>query len=143
MDELKITSARRDVLGKRNRFLLRSGVTPAHLFGRNIDSQTLQVSTAELVQIISRAGTTLDATRALDADVYGRTQNALNTRRALSADEINNIRTALAAREGANTDAFNRTGATLNATRGIVLTAGAKGSEKIFCTDTGFVPMPI
>ena len=58
MDELMLTAAKRDVLGKRNRFLRRQGITPAHIFGHNVESQTLQCDTAELKNVISHAGTT-------------------------------------------------------------------------------------
>lgn len=58
MEELTLVADKRDVLGKRNRFLRRQGITPAHLFGHNIESQALQCNTAELKQIIAYAGTT-------------------------------------------------------------------------------------
>ncbi len=58
MDDLKLTAAKREVLGKKNRFLRRRGITPAHLFGHNLKSQTLQCDTAELKKIVSHAGTT-------------------------------------------------------------------------------------
>jgi large subunit ribosomal protein L25 len=58
MDELMLTAARRDVLGKKNRFLRRQGITPAHIFGHNVKSQALQCDTAELKRVIDHAGTT-------------------------------------------------------------------------------------
>jgi len=58
MEELKLNAARRDVLGKRNRFLRRQGITPAHLFGHSIESQSLQCDTAELKKIVAHAGET-------------------------------------------------------------------------------------
>jgi len=58
MDELKITAAKRDVLGKRNRFLRRRGITPAHLFGHSLESLALQCDTNELKKIVTHAGTT-------------------------------------------------------------------------------------
>ncbi|OGO07432.1 MAG: hypothetical protein A2Y92_02745 [Chloroflexi bacterium RBG_13_57_8] len=58
MNELKLTAARREVLGKRNRFLRRQGITPAHLFGHSLESLALQCDTVELRKIVSRAGTT-------------------------------------------------------------------------------------
>lgn len=58
MEELKLNAARRDVLGKKNRFLRRQGITPAHLFGHSIESQTLQCDTTELTKIVSQAGET-------------------------------------------------------------------------------------
>jgi len=58
MEELNLKTARREVLGKKNRFLRRQGITPAHLFGHGIDSQSLQCDTAELRSILSHAGET-------------------------------------------------------------------------------------
>ena len=58
MDDLTLQVAKRNVLGKKNRFLRRQGITPAHLFGHNIESQALQCDTLQLKQIIAHAGTT-------------------------------------------------------------------------------------
>jgi len=58
MDDLTLQVAERNVLGKKNRFLRRQGITPAHLFGHNIESQALQCDTLQLKQIIAHAGTT-------------------------------------------------------------------------------------
>ena len=58
MDDLTLQVTRRNVLGKKNRFLRRQGITPAHLFGHNIESQALQCDTLQLKQIIAHAGTT-------------------------------------------------------------------------------------
>jgi len=58
MEELKIKASKRKVLGKRNRFLRRQGITPAHLFGHSIESQPLQCDTDELKKIVTHAGTT-------------------------------------------------------------------------------------
>jgi ribosomal protein L25 (general stress protein Ctc) len=58
MEELKLTVTRRDVLGKRNRFLRRQGQTPAHLFGHSIESLPLQCDAVVLKNIIDRAGHT-------------------------------------------------------------------------------------
>lgn len=67
MQELKIKASKRDVLGKRTRFLRREGKTPAHLFGRSLESIALQCDTTELKKIIARAGTT----RIISLDVEG------------------------------------------------------------------------
>jgi len=58
MEELKLNAAKRDVLGKRNRFLRRQGITPTHLIGHSIDSQSLQCDTTELLKIVAHAGET-------------------------------------------------------------------------------------
>lgn len=58
MDELKLKAEKREVLGKRNRFLRRQGITPTHLIGHSIESQTLQCDTAELMKVVAHAGET-------------------------------------------------------------------------------------
>ena len=58
MEELKLKADRRDVLGKKNRFLRRQGKTPAHLFGHSLESLALQCDTAELKKIVAYAGET-------------------------------------------------------------------------------------
>ena len=58
MDDLTLKAANRDVLGKKTRFLRRQGITPAHLFGHNIESIALQCDTAQLRHIIAQAGMT-------------------------------------------------------------------------------------
>jgi large subunit ribosomal protein L25 len=58
MEELKLTAENRSVLGKRNRFLRRQGITPAHVFGHGIESLALQCDTTELKNVIAHAGET-------------------------------------------------------------------------------------
>lgn len=58
MKELTLTAENRNVLGKRNRFLRRQGITPTHVFGHGIDSLALQCDTNELKSIIAHAGET-------------------------------------------------------------------------------------
>jgi large subunit ribosomal protein L25 len=58
MTELKIEASKREVLGKKTRFMRRQGITPTHLFGHGIKSIPLQCDTAELQRIIARAGMT-------------------------------------------------------------------------------------
>jgi large subunit ribosomal protein L25 len=58
MQELKVKAIKREVLGKKSRFLRRQGLTPAHLFGHNVESLALQCDTNELVNVISHAGKT-------------------------------------------------------------------------------------
>jgi large subunit ribosomal protein L25 len=67
MDDLNIKASQRDILGKKTRFLRREGVTPTHLFGRGINSLSLQCDTAKLQRIIARAG----MTRLIALDVEG------------------------------------------------------------------------
>ena len=56
MDDLRLEATKRKILGKKNRFLRRQGITPTHLFGHSIESQALQCDTAQLQKIIAQAG---------------------------------------------------------------------------------------
>ena len=58
MDELVLIAEKRDVLGKKTRFLRRQGITPAHLIGHNLESRSIQCDTLELQKIIAHAGAT-------------------------------------------------------------------------------------
>jgi large subunit ribosomal protein L25 len=58
MDNLNLPASKREILGKKTRFLRRQGTTPAHLFGHGIESLALQCDTHKLQQIIAKAGTT-------------------------------------------------------------------------------------
>jgi len=58
MEGLPLQATKRDLLGKKTRFLRRQGITPVHLFGHNLKSLSLQCDTAELKQIIFQTGTT-------------------------------------------------------------------------------------
>jgi large subunit ribosomal protein L25 len=58
MEHPTLSASKRDVFGKKNRFLRRRGITPAHLFGHNLKSLSLQCDTDELKQIIAHAGET-------------------------------------------------------------------------------------
>lgn len=57
MKKLEITAHPRDIFGKGNKVLRRTGITPAHLFGHGLESKALQVETAPLEKILSQAGT--------------------------------------------------------------------------------------
>jgi large subunit ribosomal protein L25 len=58
MQELKIKATKRDVLGKKVRFIRKQGMTPAHLFGHSLESLALQCDTNELKKILTHAGMT-------------------------------------------------------------------------------------
>jgi len=58
MDEIELKVTKRDILGKKVRFLRRQGITPVHLFGHGIESQALQCDTARLQQVLAEAGKT-------------------------------------------------------------------------------------
>jgi len=58
MDQIELNVAKREILGKKVRFLRRQGITPVHLFGHGIESQALQCDTAKLQQVLAEAGKT-------------------------------------------------------------------------------------
>jgi large subunit ribosomal protein L25 len=58
MEGLTLEADKRNILGKKTRFLRRQGITPAHLFGHGLESLALECDTAKLQRIIARAGRT-------------------------------------------------------------------------------------
>jgi large subunit ribosomal protein L25 len=58
MADTGLKISKREVTGKKTRFLRRQGQTPAHLFGHGVDSLALQCNTDELQDMINRKGTT-------------------------------------------------------------------------------------
>jgi len=58
MEGLTLPVGKRDILGKKARFLRRQGITPTHLFGHGLESLALQCDTTKLHRIIAQAGTT-------------------------------------------------------------------------------------
>jgi large subunit ribosomal protein L25 len=67
MEKLKLKANKREIMGKKSRFLRRQGITPAHLFGHGLDSLALQCDTPTLQRTIARAGTT----RLISLDIEG------------------------------------------------------------------------
>jgi large subunit ribosomal protein L25 len=58
MDQIELNVTKREIRGKKVRFLRRQGITPVHLFGHGIESQALQCDTARLQQVLAEAGKT-------------------------------------------------------------------------------------
>jgi large subunit ribosomal protein L25 len=58
MADIEIQAEPRVILGKNVAKLRRAGVTPAHIFGHNVDSRSIQVSTIELTHALRAAGGT-------------------------------------------------------------------------------------
>jgi len=52
----ELTASRRDVLGKKVRFLRRKGLTPANVYSANIESIPLQIETSLLERLIASVG---------------------------------------------------------------------------------------
>ncbi len=57
MEQLELVALPRQVVGKKVRFLRRQGLTPAHVFGHGIESQTIQVDAPSLKKLLRLAGT--------------------------------------------------------------------------------------
>jgi large subunit ribosomal protein L25 len=70
VDNLTLLASKRDILGKRARFIRRKGITPTHLFGHNLKSLSLQCDTVELQRIIAQA----QATRLINLEIEGEKQ---------------------------------------------------------------------
>ena len=68
MTDLTLQATKRDILGKKVRFLRRQDITPAHLFGHGLESLSLQCNTAKLQRIIAQAGMTRLINLKIDAD---------------------------------------------------------------------------
>ena len=70
MDSLTLPASKRDILGKKVRFLRRQGITPTHLFGHDLKSLALQCDTAEVQRMIAQA----QATRLINLEIEGEKQ---------------------------------------------------------------------
>lgn len=84
MKNLTLKAVKRDVLGKKTRFLRRQGITPTHLFGHNIRSLALQCDTTELGRIIARAG----MSRLIDLQIEAEKQPRSVFIRKIQRDEL-------------------------------------------------------
>ncbi len=56
MEQIELSAATRDILGKKVRFLRRQGLTPANLYGHDVKSTALQVDTIQLKHTLAKAG---------------------------------------------------------------------------------------
>ncbi len=56
MDQVELEVSKREILGKKVRFLRRQGITPVHLFGRDIKSLALQCDTDGLQRVLAQSG---------------------------------------------------------------------------------------
>ena len=66
MDGLTLTAVPRTVTGKKVKVLRRGGVVPIHMFGRGIESQSLQAESRILSVVLPQAGTNVPIT--IDVD---------------------------------------------------------------------------
>lgn len=58
MEKLEIEVSKREVTGKKVRFIRREGKTPANIYGPGVEPQPVQVDTRKLEQILVKAGET-------------------------------------------------------------------------------------
>ena len=56
MDQVELEVSKREIMGKKVRFLRRQGITPVHLFGRDIESLALQCDTDRLQRVLAQSG---------------------------------------------------------------------------------------
>lgn len=85
MEGIRLQASKREILGKKTRFLRRQGITPTHLFGHNLESLSLQCDTAKLQRIIAQAGTT----RLIALEIEGSKQPKSVFIREIQEDEVN------------------------------------------------------
>ncbi len=84
MDKFKLTCSYRDVVGKKTKVLRTKGITPIHLFGRNMESLVLQCDSAQLERVVSHAG----RTRPIDLELANAEQPGSVFLRELQRDPI-------------------------------------------------------
>ena len=84
MDAIPLALQQRDVLGKKTKRLRARGITPVHLYGRGVESRSLQGPTGELIKVLARAG----ATAPLAITVEGERQPRLAFVREVQWDPI-------------------------------------------------------
>lgn len=58
MEQIELQTNKRQVLGKKVRFLRRQGIIPIHLFGHDVESAALQCDAEQLQQVLAQAGKT-------------------------------------------------------------------------------------
>ena len=70
MDQITIEAQQRTALGKKVKALRREGITPLHVYGSTIESQSLQASTFDLVHALNEAGFTTPITVKVGSDEH-------------------------------------------------------------------------
>jgi large subunit ribosomal protein L25 len=58
MERIQLEASKREVIGKKVRFLRRKGSTPANMYGHGLESTALAVDSKKLKQTLARAGKT-------------------------------------------------------------------------------------
>ncbi len=85
---MELSANIRGILGKKVKFLRRQGLTPAHLFGRNVEPMPLQCDTAQLKHVLARVGKTGIVSLKLDETKEARNVMVREVQREPRTDEL-------------------------------------------------------
>ena len=88
MEQIELSAAKRDLLGKKVRFLRRQGITPVHVFGHGIESLALQCDTTNLQRILTQTGQTRVINLNIDGEKTPRTVMVRETQRSILKDDL-------------------------------------------------------
>ena len=88
MDTVDLAVDVRKAMGKKARFLRREGLTPANIYGRNLDSLALQFLHADLLQAIAQSGRNAVLSVKIKGEKKPRTAVIRNVQRHPVTDEI-------------------------------------------------------
>src|SRR5512137_2153491 len=84
MEELELSAAPRQVVGKQVKALRRAGQVPAILYGRNVEPVLIQLDVKPLNRVLSRAG----QSRLIKLNVQGRAEPHMALARAIHREPI-------------------------------------------------------
>lgn len=88
MKQIEIRAGKRQVLGKKVRTLRRTGMVPAHLFGRDMDSQPLQVDALTLQRVLAMVGKSRLVSLMIDGESEPRNVLVKEVQRDCMGDQI-------------------------------------------------------
>ena len=88
MEQIELKAAKRDVLGKKVRFLRRQGITPVHIFGHGIESLALQCDTANLRRVLTQTGQTRVINLKIDGEKSPRTVMVRETQQSVLKGDL-------------------------------------------------------
>jgi large subunit ribosomal protein L25 len=85
---MELLANKREILGKKVRFLRRQGITPVHLFGHNVETMPLQCDTVQLQHVLVRTGKTRLISLVLDKEKKPRNVMVREVQREPRTDEL-------------------------------------------------------
>ena len=88
MPDLTLNAARREVLGKKVARLRRAGITPANIYGHNVESTAIQLDTHDLTRLVRQAGRTALITLIVGGEREPRNVIVRDVSRKPTTDEI-------------------------------------------------------